>query len=148
MASYSVLTTEAPGDFVLVRERFRFAAFLCGPIWFASKRAWLGLVSWMSGVGAIVSLGLLLRIAPEALTAAVVAFMFLMALEAPQFHRRSLRRRGFRLEDVVEAGDRNEAEVRYLARHLPQRADDKAAHALTRTQASRSETVGLFLNGT
>lgn len=148
MASYSVLTKDAPGGLVLVRERFRVAAFLFGPLWFAWKRAWLGLVAWAAGVASIVSLGVFLRITPEALIAATLAFMFLMALEAPQFQRRSLLRRGFRLDDLVEASDMNEAEVRFIARHLAQRAVDRPAHALTRAQTTRSEEVGLFLNGT
>lgn len=149
MATYSVHTKDASaGDLTLVRDGFCLPAFLFGPFWFAWRRAWLGATIWVLGVAGI---GVLTAAtgAPELpAAAATVAFMLLMAMEAGQFRRRALTRRGYKLADVVEARGRNEADIRFLARSISQRTRNEAQPGVHRLPPQRVENVGLFLNGT
>lgn len=146
MAIYSVLTKEAPASTTLVREGFCLPALLFGPFWFAWRRAWLGAVLWLGGTAIIVSIGMALGLAPGAYLSAAFVFMWLMALEASNFRQRALMRRNFQLADIVEASDRNDAEIRYLTRQAPTAA--QPAEFRMRPGPRNGETVGLFLNGT
>jgi hypothetical protein len=147
MASYSVLTKDAPADLALVREGFTFFAFLLGPIWFAWKRAWLGAAVTIAGILSITALFVAVGAAPGALAAAIIAFMLLMGLEAPEFIRRALVRRGYQVADVVVCNNWNEAEVRFLARRLSAQQSGDALNRHSRVPSHRAETVGLFFNG-
>lgn len=146
MASYSVLIKEAPANILLVREGFTWPALMFGPFWFAFRRAWLGAILWCGGVALIVSAGIVLDVAPELYMGAVFAFMYLMALEAPGFRQRSLMRRSYRMSDVVEARNLNEAEIRFFARQTP--ASARPAEFALRPGPRNGEAIGLFLNGT
>ncbi len=96
MATFSVHTRGAPdSEITLVREGFSLTAFIFGPFWFAVQRAWLGLAAWMAGMLTIVALAAAVGAPPLPVAGASVAFMLLMAMEACQFRRRSLTRRGF-----------------------------------------------------
>lgn len=148
MASYGVLTKDAPIGMELVREGFSFSAFLFGPLWFAGSRAWLGATVWIIGAASIAALSVAFAAGAGALLMAIVTFMFLMGLEASEFRRRSLIRRGYRLADIVEAHDRNEAQVRFLARRFSAPAAGGPPNPHPRLSPHRAETVGLFLNGT
>lgn len=148
MATYSVHTRDAPeGEIKLVRERLSPTALLFGPFWFAWIRAWLGLAIWLAGVSAIIAAATALNATGETLAAALAVFIILMALEAPQFRRRSLHRRGFAVADFVEAADRGEAEIRYLARRLSKHSPQHLSASAHRLQPQRTEAVGLFLSG-
>jgi hypothetical protein len=147
MAIYSVHTTDAPGATTLVREGFSLPAFVFGPFWFAWRRAWLGATAWLIGSLSIAGLAVLAGAPPLVTMTAIVAFMFLMGLEACQFRRRSLARRGFVLADVVEASGRQDAEIRFHARGLSGQAQPAAQPGASRPPSQRVETVGLFLNG-
>lgn len=133
---------------VFVREGFKFSAFALGPFWFAWNRAWLGVFGWLIGVVSIIAVCVALGLGGEIALGAVFAFMLLMGLEASEFRLRSLLRRSYRLADVVEAQNVNEAEIRYLARHLSRRAPGVSANLPARMTPQRAEPVGLFLNGT
>jgi hypothetical protein len=148
MASFSVLTRDAPTSLSLVRDGFSFSAFLLGPVWFAWSRAWLGFVVWIAGVGAIIAVSWVAGLSPGVVVAAILAFMFLMGLEACEFRRRSFTRRGYRVADVVEAHGPNEAEVRFLARRLSETPVDAPGSPAPRLTPYRAEPVGLFFNGT
>jgi Protein of unknown function (DUF2628) len=149
MATFSVHTRGAPdSEITLVREGFSVTAFIFGPFWFAFQRAWLGLAAWVGGMLTIIALAAAVGAPPLPVAGAIVAFMLLMALEACQFRRRSLARRGFKLADVVETSRRNEADIRFLARSLSGQAQGGALPGASRPQSQRVETVGLFLNGT
>ena len=148
MATFSVHTRGAPySDIKLVREGFSLTAFVFGPFWFAFQRAWLGLAAWAAGILAIVALAVAVGAPPLPVAGGVVAFMLLMAMEACQFRRRSLARRGFKLADVVEASRRHEADIRFLARSFSDRSQSGAAPGVSRPSSQRVENVGLFLNG-
>ncbi len=133
---------------VFVREGFKFSAFALGPFWFAWNRAWLGFFCWLIGILSIVAVYVALNLGAEIALLAVFAFMLLMGLEASEFRLRSLLRRGYRFADVVEAQNVNEAEIRYLARHLSTRSPAAPASLPARMTPHRAEPVGLFLNGT
>ena len=147
MASFSVLTKDAPADLVLVREGFTFTAFLIGPIWFAWNRAWLGAVLTVTGILSLVAVFVAVSASLGYLIAAVGAFMFLIALEAPVFLRRALVRRGFQIVDFIECPTANEAEIRFLARRLSSHEAGRASIAQSRLPVRRTESVGLFFNG-
>ena len=146
MASYSVLIKEAPTSMTLVREGFCLPALLFGPFWFVWRRAWLGAILWCGGVALIVSLGVALGVASGLYLGAAFVFMGLMALEASGFRQRALMRRRFQLADIVEAGDRNEAEIRFVARQAS--APARPAEFRLRPSPRNGEAIGLFLNGT
>ena len=95
----------------------------------------------------IVALAAAVGAPPLPVAGASVAFMLLMAMEACQFRRRSLTRRGFKLADVVEASRRHEADIRFLARSFSGRSQGGALPGASRPPSQRVETVGLFLNG-
>ena len=146
MASYSVLIKEAPASLSLVREGFTLPALLFGPFWFAFRRAWLGAILWCGGVALIVSVGMVLDVAPGLYAGAVFVFMCLMAMEASGFRERSMMRRLYQLADIVEARDQNEAEIRFLARQAP--ASVCPPKLQLRPGPRNGEAIGLFLNGT
>lgn len=149
MSTYSVHTKGASDSSpVLVREGFSLPAFLLGPISFMLRRAWLGVLVWAAGMASLAMLGVTTNTAPGALATAALVFMFLMAMEAPQFQRRSLARRGYILADVVEAANRNEAEMRFFARGVSAESRNVPGEpAKVRPTAQRNESVGLFLSG-
>lgn len=148
MATYSVHTGDAPeGEIKLVREGFSPTALLFGPFWFAWSRAWLGLAVWLAGASAILAAAIALNAIGAPLIAALAVFILLMALEASQFRRRSLLRRGFAVADFVEAADREEAEIRYLARRVSNQERRDVPPSTHRLQPQRTEAVGLFLSG-
>lgn len=147
MASYGVLAKNVPVGITLVREGFSFSAFLLGPFWFAWNRAWLGATIWIVGAASIAGFSVAFAAGTGAFLIAMATFMFLMALEASEFRRCSLMRRGYLLADVVEALDQNEAEVRFLARRLSGPTTG-GSPTPSRLPSRRAEAVGLFLNGT
>ncbi|MFN3890043.1 MAG: DUF2628 domain-containing protein [Beijerinckiaceae bacterium] len=148
MASFSVLTRDAPASLSLVRDGFSFSAFIFGPFWFAWTRAWLGFVMWIAGAAAIITISRVMGMGAELIAGAIFTFTLLMALEASEFRRRSLVRRGYRLVDVVEAHSGNEAEVRFLARRYSEAPVGAPGSPAPRLAPYRAEPVGLFFNGT
>jgi len=148
MASYNVLVKDPPGDLTPVRDGYSGFAHVAGPFWFAWNRAWLGLCLWLVGGTLIGGLAFVARLPAEAMVAAFGVFAGLMALEASEFKRRSLMRRGYRIVDTIEAHDAREAEIRFLARHVASPSAEAVRFAPTRQSAQRAENVGLFLNGT
>ncbi len=98
---------------VYVREGFSWAAFLLTPLWCIFRRCWLALVVWLGVGGSILLAGRYFAIAPEAIAAALVIMPIFFALEAAQFRRRSLERRGYRFADTVSGHGRDEAETRF-----------------------------------
>lgn len=148
MASYNVLLRDRPSDLTLVRDGYSAAAHIAGPIWFAWNRAWLGVCLWLVGATLIGGFAFVARLPAEAVVATFVVFAGLMALEASEFKRRSLMRRGYRIVDTVEAHAAREAEIRFLARHVAAPSGEMVRLAPIRQGAQKAEQVGLFLNGT
>lgn len=148
MASYNVLVRDAPADLTLVRDGFSMSALICGPIWFVWHRAWMGVLLWLFGVTLIGVAAFTARIPPGVVIAALFLFAALMAMEASELRKRSLTRRGYRSEDVVEAHGVSEAEIRFFARQAAGAGAGAPRLAPLRPGAQKAETVGLFLSGT
>lgn len=147
MATFSVHTGDAPdSSLTLVRDGFSLPALLLGPLWFVWTRAWLGAFLWVLGVGIVAAVGAARWVGVEAALAAALSLHMFMALEASEFRRRSLIRRGRRLADIVDARNRAEAEIRYLARRFAA-SNQNMSQPVPRAQGQRAEAVGLFLNG-
>jgi Protein of unknown function (DUF2628) len=119
MAIYVVMeppvanTTQAAERAFLVRDGFALLAFLVPPLWLLWHRLWIeAALAFAAGVG-LTALGETagLGLASGALSLLVSIYV---GLEGPALRINALRRRGWREWGVVEAGDRAEAEIRYL----------------------------------
>jgi hypothetical protein len=152
MASYVIF--EPPGapepeTAVFVRDGFHWLAFLVPFFWFLWHRLWLeaGLV-----FAAMVGFSILEQI--DGMQGIVPAVSLLASLglgfEAPVLHMAALRRRGWREWGVVEADNRDEAAIRYLADEngeTPAPAPYRPAAPASDASGRRSGTVpalGLF----
>jgi hypothetical protein len=92
---------------VLVREGFSWGALFFGPLWLAARRA------WVPAVLAAVASVLILFLAPDALSVALLsALILLLGLSGHDLHRWSLDHRGYLLAQVIAA--RNETEALQL----------------------------------
>jgi hypothetical protein len=103
---------------VLVREGFSWGALVFGPIWLAANRAWVPAV--LAAVAGV----LILFLAPETLSVALLsALILLLGLSGHDLHRWSLDHRGYLLAQVIAA--RNEMEALQLL--LSRRPDLRGA---------------------
>ncbi len=119
----TTFTVHAPGNdllaaarddrLVFVPEKASFAAFLVPMLWAPWRRLWIVFLGWIVVTVAIEAIGVLV----VASLAAILSFAFAVwfALAANDLRRWTLERRGHRLVAVVEAGDAEEAEARFLA---------------------------------
>jgi hypothetical protein len=117
MASYVIF--EPPGApqperAMFIRDGFHWLAFLVPFFWFLWHRLWLeaGLVFAATvGLSALEEVDGMQGIVPAVSLLAALGLGF----EAPALHMAALRRRGWRERGVVEADNRDEAAIRYLA---------------------------------
>lgn len=120
MASYVVMEPPAgtgwksAEDARFVRDGFAFLAFLVPFIWFLWHRMWIEAAAALAltfALGGLSSLEAFADIGP------VVSLLvwILIALEANALRVTALERRGWHVWGVVEAHNREEAEMRYLA---------------------------------
>ncbi|WP_309084226.1 DUF2628 domain-containing protein [Chelativorans sp.] len=119
MASYIVLQpAKAAADkleeAVMVRDGFSLPALVMPLLWFLWHRMWLEALAFVL-VGAVLGgLGAL----PSFSVVAPLLSLFLyilVGLEAQTLRVASLRRRGWNVWGVIEAANRDEAELRYAA---------------------------------
>ena len=127
MPQYTVHVRRVAGppsgdDLVLTPERFSWGAFLLGPLWFAFARAWLALALWIVLFAALAAVVAILRPPLEAAALVALAIEVFFGLEALDFRRRALERRGWRLVDVVSGADADHAALRHLGRAAPAQA--------------------------
>jgi hypothetical protein len=115
MASYVVF--ETPGGRnspVLVRDSFRWPAFLLPLLWFLWHRLWIEAFAVLA-----VTVGIVAVAETSGLTAVLAALVLLLSLalgfEAPALRMAALRRRGWKEKSVVDAENREEAEIRCLS---------------------------------
>ncbi len=101
-----------PMDYVFVKEGFCWPALFVPVLWLLFRRMWLVLVIYLV---AVLALAAAERAGGGPLpdVATVLGWLWL-ALEGNQLRRWSLRRRGYRLVDVVEGGRLAAAESRYF----------------------------------
>ena len=143
MKSYTVhLPVEArdpeaiAGALRVVPEAGSFLAFLLGPLWLMAHRAWL----WGVGIG-LVELGLAFLPDPFGLITNLLC-AGLIGLEGHQLVRHSLSRGKWRMVEVVNARDSDEAASIALSRLLAARPQT-TTHAPPPSQRPVG-TIGLF----
>lgn len=124
MASYVVM--EPPeGDLeqaVLIRDGFAFLAFIMPFLWFLWHRMWLEALAALAAALVIGALGTLEGWSVTA-TVASLCLSFFLALEARNLRVAMLERRGWREWGVVDAAGCDEAEIRFMAGLLSDKAE-------------------------
>ena len=123
------------GALRVVPEAGSFLAFLFGPLWLIWHRAW----AWGIAVG-VVEAGLAFVPDPFGLIANLL-FSLLIALEGHQLVRLSLSRGKWRMVEVVNARDSDEAQSIALARLL---AASSPQPSYTAPSQRPVGTIGLF----
>ncbi len=117
MASYVILEpprTEARGErFLVVRDGFRFLAFLVPFFWLLWFRMWIEAALVLAAVLLLGALGELTGLDRLVTVVSLLLGLF-FGLEGANLRIAMLRRRGWREWGVVEAPNRDEAEIRYL----------------------------------
>lgn len=120
MATYVVMEPPAvrgrdvAEEACFVRDGFTFFAFLVPFVWFLWHRMW---VEAVAAIVLMLVLGFLTAFEPFVDTGTLVslAVSVLIGLEANALRVAALERRGWRQWGVVEAANRDEAEMRYVA---------------------------------
>lgn len=117
MASFVVMQAPAEKDgdraALYVRDGFHFLAFLVPPLWLLWHRLWIeaalafALMLALSGLGSVAGVGA----AAPALSLLVSIYA---GLEGSALHIAALRRRGWREWGVIDADNRDEAEMKHL----------------------------------
>jgi len=98
-----------------VRQGFSFGAFLLGPLWLAYRGLWLTLGIWFL---AILTFFILIRITglgEGLLFAFMILLALLLGLEGFGLCEERLRRKGFHLDDIIVASDRDAGEARFFS---------------------------------
>lgn len=99
---------------ILVRDGFRFWAFLLPFAWFLAHRMWLeALMAFLAALAISLVAGLPPLV--EGATFLSLLFQLAIGLEAGNLRRWHLDRRGWTERAAVEAGSMEEAETRYFA---------------------------------
>jgi len=119
MASYLVL--EPPGNrpdkaekALVVRDGFSLLALIMPLLWFLWHRMWLEALAFLCLGLLLAGLGALPGFSMLASLFSLFLYIFI-GLEAQVFRVASLRRKGWEVWGVVEAANRDEAELRYAA---------------------------------
>src|SRR5438270_8854310 len=103
-----------PEQFVFVRDRFSFWAFLLAPLWMLRHRLWLALVIYLIVIVALeFALGAIDASRAMMITAAALLSL-LVGLEAPTLRRFALARRRWRNVGIVLGDDLEAAERRFF----------------------------------
>lgn len=130
MATWTVLSRALPGDtgtdveerVVFVREKFSWATLFLAPLVLLRYRLWLVFAAYVA-VSLILGFAVLRAGLPSAVADVVMTgFHVLLALELPALRVRKLARGGYVEEGVVIAQDMEEAEQRFFAQWVDQRA--------------------------
>lgn len=117
MASYVVMEPSARSsdDAVIVRDGFHFLAFIVPVPWLLVHRLWIEALVALAVTLAVAAAGSYL-VSGIAGPIASLALNLFVGLEAPSLRLAALHRRGWRDWGVVEAENRDDAEIRYLLR--------------------------------
>ena len=124
MGSFVVMLPPArPGDAMLVRDGFHFFAFLVPFAWLFWHRLW---IEAALALVAAMALGILGSQAGFTLTGPLLCLLvsIYVGLEGAALKVAGFTRRGWRQWGVVEAANRDDAEVRYIAEAYGDEAPD------------------------
>lgn len=149
MTSYVVMEPPAGaqrrGEALLLRDGFSWLAFLVPPLWLLWHRLWIEallaamLLFAVSAAGEALGLG-------EAWALAGVPVSLWFGLEGQALRISALRRRGWREWGVVQADDRDDADLRYALEATAAPAQGEAALRIVPDAAhARSVALGLVL---
>lgn len=126
-----------------VKEGFAWWAFLTPVLWLIYHRMWLVLLGFVGVVVAVNLIVELLSLGDTAAALASLALGLLLALEANELRRWTLRRRGFEELGLVTGKRRDECEFRFFTAWLAEmETGDHAASAGPRADTSPSRSSG------
>lgn len=145
MASYVVMEPPVRGsdDAVVVRDGFYFLAFIVPLPWLLAHRLWIEALAVLAVTLSVATAGSYVLAGPAGSIAALALNLFI-GLEASSLRLAALRRRGWRDWGVVEAENRDDAEIRYLLRAeatVDLRRDTGTIHDRGATPTRRDETI-------
>lgn len=130
----------ASAEAVFLRDRFHLLAFLLPFVWLAARRLYLFAV-----LAFLVQLGLwqLGRVEGFGLAGAVLPILFglAVALEGPRLVAWRLRRKGYREAGIVNAEDREEAELIYYGSAAAAPASERAEAEPAPSRANASQAT-------
>lgn len=101
-----------------IREGFNWIAFLLGGLWALYHRLWLPLVLILAFNGALMTLRKEHLISMAGIATMQFGFNIFVGLQANDWLRAKLARRGFLMADVTAADSKLRAEQRYFERYL------------------------------
>lgn len=141
---------EAAERLVIIEEGFSFGAFLVPPLWLLVHRLWVPLAGWIAAVALFVAVGRFAGSGTAILLYALVALW--LGLEARQIRRWSLEASGWHFIGLVEAGDLDAAERRFLAKWIkaptimvePPAGGRPDPYSRDREAGDRGEVIALF----
>ncbi|MDP3898431.1 MAG: DUF2628 domain-containing protein [Mesorhizobium sp.] len=117
MASFVVMEAPAATDgdraVVYVRDGFHFLAFLVPPLWLLWHRLWIEAALAFALMLALSALGSVAGVGGAAPTLSLLVSIY-AGLEGSALRIAALRRRGWREFGVVDADNRDEAEIKHL----------------------------------
>jgi hypothetical protein len=95
-----------------VKEGFCWPALFVPALWMIFRRLWIVLALYLAAGILIASVSR--NVGPEATLALGLLLALFLLVEGNDLRRWTLRRRGLAMIDVVEAGSRDEAEIRFF----------------------------------
>ena len=137
--------------YVFVKEGFSWPALLIAELWLLFRRMWIVFFAYVAVALVLTAIDQQVGGPLPGVFLALAHFVF--ALEGNQLRRWTLRRRGYRLVDVVEGARLYEAELRFFldwpdeAPPPPDAGAAEAARSYRRRpepSAESGEVVGLF----
>ena len=110
--------SEALSRAVVMKDGFSFPAFIFTVFWLLSKKIWLGFMVFAAFYAALLLLQAKLGLSAPALVVSQFALGIFLGLEGHHLWGQKLMAKGWRLADVVEARNQDEAERRFFERAL------------------------------
>lgn len=133
-----------------IPDRFSVLAVLFSFFWLLVHRMWLVLLGYLA-LSLLIEL-LALAVSPETMAVVALVVAILLGHEAQALRRWSLERKGWRVIDIVDAANRDDAELRFLHKAADQLSPETVrrdrARAVTHTIVPRigsEQVVGLTL---
>jgi hypothetical protein len=140
-----------PMGYVFVKEGFCWPAFFIAELWLLFRRMWIVFFAYIIVAAVLTAIGERTGGPLPGLFLALAHFVF--AMEGNQLRRWTLRRRGYRLVDVVEGDRLYEAELRFFldwpgeappATPAPEPPKPTVVPPPAGLSAESGEVVGLF----
>ena len=153
MTIYTVHVPDEAPDLVtqadrttFLREGFSFWAFLLGPIYLLWNRLWIAAAVWFVAIAALIAVAVLLH--PPAISVVLLAALMhlFLGVEAHDFRRWGLARRGFQMTDLISASEIEEAETVFFNRQPMKPAPQRTPHRFAPIPTT-PDVIGMFPDG-